>query len=1192
MYLKSLELQGFKSFADKTVISFDHDITAIVGPNGSGKSNISDAIRWVMGEMSSKELRGGKMEDVIFGGTAKRSPLGFAEATLTLDNSARAFRLDAPEVMITRRYFRSGESEYYINRQSARLRDIAELFMDTGLGKDGYSNIGQGKIDEIVSLKSNERRDIFEEAAGISKFRHRKEEAERRLADTQDNLLRIGDKISELELQVEPLKNQAEKAEKYLKYRDELKGLEITVWLENLKKLRAASRKAEEDYRSASFVLQQQHEELDRLYAESEELSRKLNEMNASADSRREALAASESELQRLDGEQALLSSKMQSNEENIQRIRAEMSDETNRSCRLEQQIEQQKQRIEQIRAAATQAREKLEKLIEQSRDAERSGSELQFKSAELRGKCALLQTTISAKKAEMAALSDSAGKADLRRGELEADLAAILARREQKQSEAEECRRTLEQASQKAQSTKNSLDGYLLLQKTKTDARTEKQKEFDDIVIRERTLRSKISIYEEMERDYEGFSKAVKSVMQEARSGGLSGVHAPLSDLISADDAHTLAIETALGGAMQDIVVDSRNAAKAGIRFLKRVGGRVTFSPLDAVQGSLLQESGLRSCAGYVGIAAELVHCDAVYLPVIRHYLGRTVVAEDLDLATEMSRKFGSRFRIVTLDGQVMNAGGTMTGGSAVKSAGVLSRKNELLKLRAELDEVSSGKARLQTELAELSRQCEQYRYKIDLAQSDLRTAEDTVLQQQGVAEQYRILLAAADEAIAANRSELDDLSKQNSDTQSRLLRLQSEIDAAAAEVAAGDAEALTLESETGENGSLIGKLNEEMTELRLMVASGDAECESIGESIRQLSVLREQMNGNNDQKLLAIANYEEENRKFAVQSRELAERMEIMRADTEAKRAALKDYLNSRTAVEEKRTLSERNAQEQNKQILEMERECARLEQKKATSEMEEKQLLDRLWESYELTPSSAEPLCIELESLTAANKQISDLRRRISALGTPNLGAIEEYQRVNERYTYLTGQRDDVEHSKRDLEEIIRAITTEMREIFSVEFAKIAESFSATFLEMFGGGKASLTLENPDDPLSCGIEIHVQPPGKQLKTITLLSGGEKAFVAIALYFAILKVRPSTFCLLDEIDAALDDTNVRRFASYLRSLSAKTQFIVITHRRGTMEASDVLYGVTMQERGVSTMLNINLNDMEKRLHMEGSIS
>lgn len=1189
MYLKSLEIQGFKSFADRTVVHFDNDITAIVGPNGSGKSNISDAIRWVMGEMSSRELRGTKMEDVIFGGTQKRAPVGFAEATLTLDNSDGSFAMESPEISITRRYYRSGESEYYINRQSARLRDINELFMDTGLGKEGYSNIGQGRIDEIVSLKSTDRREIFEEAAGISKFRHRKEETERRLAHTEDNLLRIGDKITELELQVEPLRDQAEKAKKYLTFRDELRGLEVTVWLDSLEKLAAAAQKAEQDYNSAAFILEQQHGELNRLYAAAEQYNLQLNHMSLQAEQQREDISQMEGQLQMQTADISVLQANVQNNEDNLSRIRGEMEDQEKRSGGILDQIAQQQTRIDTIRAELKELQNVLQTAVEESEANARSDSDAEKECAGLRGQSALLLTEISAKKAEIASITASAGEVLQRKEIIWADLAAAKQRNADVAKQAQESAKTLTEAKETASGAENAIQGYLLRQKARIEKRDQLQKTVDNLEIKEKTLKSKIQMLQELVRDYEGFSRSVKAVMQEAQSGKLGGIIGPVSSLVKTDDEYTVAIETALGAALQNIVVQTDRDSKAGIRMLKQSGaGRATFLPLSMLRPKQFKENGIEKCSGFVGIASDIVKFDKKYEIMASYLLGTTVVCENLDAATEISKKYQSRFRIVTLDGQVVNAGGSMTGGSASKNAGILSRANALERLEQDLSQLVSKKDDLRRQLDEASRAADEVEFQMSTAKAQLREAQDAVIRLEGEGRQYDILLQAIGENIISYEAELDSIAKRSGLDENRLAVLRSEIEAAETQNAAIELKLTEKEQLHQKLGEENEALNQRITALKMKVAAGDAECETALQNIARLRILSEEMQGDRDQKDLLIKKYQDENTEILAKIEAGKTLRDETQKSIEEKKQNLQQFLAERSSIEQMRTKADREAQEKNKDILNMEREAARLEQKKATTALEEKQIIDKLWDSYELTRSTAQPVAVEVESMASANRRISELRRKISALGTPNLGAIDEFARVNERYEYLTGQRDDVLHSKKELEEIVRTITAEMKDIFVREFGRINQYFGETFVEMFGGGKASLELEDPEEPLTTGIEIKVQPPGKQLKTITLLSGGEKAFVAIALYFAILKVRPSSFCLLDEIDAALDDRNVERFAGYLRNLSDKTQFIVITHRRGTMEASDALYGVTMQEHGISKILHIDLNDVQQQLGIE----
>lgn len=1186
MYLKSLEIQGFKSFADKTVLQFGDDITAIVGPNGSGKSNISDAISWVMGEMSSKALRGSKMEDVIFGGTQKRSQVGFAEASLILDNTDGALAIETPEVMITRRYYRSGESEYYINKQTARLRDIHELFMDTGLGKEGYSNIGQGRIDEILALKSTDRREVFEEAAGISKYRHRKEETERRLASTEDNLMRIGDKISELELQVEPLRQQAEKARKYLELRGELKGLEIAVWLENLDKLAAAAQKAEADYNSAAFILEQQHAELTRLYQLSDQLSLQLNHQNLALDQKREEITDREAALHQQESDTAVLRAGLEHAGQNIERIRQELADQENRSGGVAEQIAQQERRIEELGQSLTELLQALEQAQAEAQRLAATADTAERKALGLRAGQALLQNEAAAKRADIASLTASLEEVQERRQTVQQDLEAAQTRRRDLQEQAEQFESELEEARDTVTSCKNSAAGYALRQRSRLEKRDELQKTVDGLRIELQTAQSRSRMLQELQRDYEGFSKAVRLVMQEAQKKTLGKIHGPVSALIRTEDAYTVAIETALGASMQNIVVGTEDDGKAAIRYLKRVdGGRATFLPLNTIQGRSLNEKGLETCAGFVGLGDELVRFDPAYGAVVRNLLGKIVVVETLDHAVSMARKYQNRFRIVTLDGQVMNAGGSMTGGSASKSAGILSRANELTRLEEKLTQLDQKLRERESQLAEAIRSAAQVEFELTAIQGQLRQAEDDVLRAEGQVRQARALVAALDENIQSYQRELDQLKNRSGGDEGRLAILQADVEKAEQEIAAMEAqlEALTLDQNqlTQETGELADRI----TGLRMDVAAQEAERTTARENVRRLETLAQAMEGDRDQKEQLIVTYQQEMQTLEGKLQEAEQQHLTMEEELSDHRQKLQEALQLRAETEARRTRTDKDAQEKNKEILDMEREAARLEQKKTTAGLEEKQILDKLWDTYELTPSTAVSAKAEIESTAAAGKRITELKRKISALGAPNLGAIEEFARVNERYEYLTSQRDDVLHAKKELEQIVKSITEEMTEIFVREFAKINEHFGQTFTEMFGGGKGELVLENKDEPLSCGIEIKVQPPGKQVKTITLLSGGEKAFVAIALYFAILKVRPTPFCLLDEIDAALDDRNVERFATYLRNLCQKTQFIVITHRRGTMEASDVLYGVTMQEQGISKILHLDLNQMAAEL-------
>ncbi|MBR4308726.1 MAG: chromosome segregation protein SMC [Oscillospiraceae bacterium] len=1186
MHLKELIVQGFKSFPDRTIVSFGHDITAIVGPNGSGKSNISDAIRWVMGEQNSRSLRGQKMEDVIFGGTEKRAQVGFAEATLVLDNSDRALRFDADELMITRRYFRSGESEYYINKQSVRMRDIHELFMDTGLGREGYSNISQGRIDEILSLKSVDRREIFEEAAGISKYRHRKEETERRLAHTEDNLLRIGDKISELELQVVPLREQAEKAKAYLEFRKELKGLEVALWLHSLEKLSATARKAEEDYHSAAFILRQEHENLDQYYVTTETLTFDLHNRDMLAEQLRDRISVSDSEAQQIRSAVAVLQSNLDNCRSNVARVKQELADQDSRSGGIGLQISALKSRIAQIDEETLVLRAQLADAEEEGKKLADSSDGMTKRYLELRNEQERYRTDLSAKSADLSSTEDSLLRGRNRFNEVEEDCSAATRRQEEAASQLRTARKQLSEARDNITACENTIAGYRLRAQTREKRRDELKQELDKTSVALDTLSSRLRMFEEMEKEFEGFSKAVRVVMQESGKGRLQGIHGPVSTLIRVEDEYTIAIEIALGSAMQQLVVDNEQCAKAAIQYLKRSdSGRATFLPMTVVRGRLLNERGVESTNGFVGIASELVRCEPKYKDIINDLLGRTVIAHDMDAAIAIANRFGHRFRIVTLDGQVINAGGSMTGGSVSRNAGILSRANEIERLKQKQTSTRATLDSLKTQFADADRLTKEVAFELLTEEGKLRTAQDEALRLEGEEKQYSVLEQAIGEAIATARKEQASL-KERMDLDSKRAEALSESITSLEENIAKTEEELKFVSD-GQSvaAQQSNRLSEKMTGLRMDCAALEAEKSTAQESIDSLRMVEFAMEGDKRQKNQLLETYAAEEERLRKDMEERNKLLAQQDAQTQSLRDELASSLEERAKVEARKTALEKDIQNKNKDILNMERECSRLEAKKTSAEMEEKLIIDKLWDSYELTRSTAPAEAAQIESVQAAQKRATELKRKISSLGTPNIGAIEEFARVNERYEYLTGQRDDVLNSKKDLEGIISDITAQMIEIFTVEFAKINQYFGETFTEMFRGGKASLELEDPTQPLSCGIEIRVQPPGKQLKTITLLSGGEKAFVAIALYFAILKVRPTPFCMLDEIDAALDDRNVERFASYLRGFSGKTQFIVITHRRGTMEEADVLYGVTMQEQGISKILHLDLNQMEQQL-------
>mgnify|MGYP002509426230 FL=1 len=1189
MYLRALEIQGFKSFPDKTVLAFGSDITAVVGPNGSGKSNISDAIRWVMGEQSTRTLRGSKMEDVIFNGTEKRKGLGFAEVTLVLDNTEHIFQMEETEVAVTRRYYRSGESEYYINRRACRLKDINELFMDTGLGREGYSIIGQGRIDEILSVKSADRREVFEEAAGISRFRHRKEEAERKLERTEENLVRINDKISELELQVEPLRVQAEKTKKYNVLRDELKGLEISVWLDQLEHLRANSVKLKADCEAAIRQRDEAKAEVERLYAESEQLAGQMRDKDIQAEELRGRQSGTDEQVHSCENSITLLKNDIKNNSENAQRIRQELEQQEGRAGSIAAQIQEGRDRLDQIGRDMADCQEKIDALTKDAQEVLGSAGTLNEELERLQERERLETASAGEARELLSALAAAAQELYDR----EEKLGRELQEQEDKASQAREglegTKKELEKVTEDRDAAKNVISGYQMRLQSRQRRLDQAQEKHRRLQMDENNLNSRIKMLAEMEKLYEGYSKAVKLVMGEAERGGLKGVRGPVAGLLHVPDQYAVAIEIALGGAMQNLVVERDEDGKNAINYLKRRdGGRCTFLPMNTIRPADFRDRAVENEDGFVGMGDAIISFDRQYANIFSNLLGRVVVAQSMDKAMAMARKFGHRFRIVTLDGQVLNAGGSMTGGSVSRSAGILSRANELERLNRQKDGLAADLKTASDELAKAQRELTAAQYELDAAAGQLREAEDAVLKYSERADSAQVQLADIElrrQALAGERAQVRRRMGENTDNTAQAK--------ARIETLEGSAAALRAEGEAKAQGRTalqdrVAKLNEESAQHSAKLAGLEGEQSALRQSIGELERLRDDLSGDTANRTAMIGQFEQQNDYLLRRIQEEEERLQRLRAASQEGAAAIRRLNDEKLALEGRRNQADRQARDKNNELIGMEREVSTLEQKSVSAAMEESQLLDKLWESYQLSHEAARSQRVELESVPKAQRRIGELKRSISALGGINPDAVEEFARVNERYTYFTGQRDDVAKAKKELQDIITQITGEMTEIFKEQFALIDQEFRKAFTELFGGGKAELILEDQSDVLNCGIEIKAQPPGKTIQHMSSLSGGERALIAIALYFAILKVRPTPFCVMDEIEAALDESNVVRYARYMRRMSDKTQFIVITHRRGTMEEADVLYGVTMQEKGVSRMLTINLNDVEKELNIK----
>ena len=1185
MYLKALEIQGFKSFPDKTRLTFEKAITAIVGPNGSGKSNISDAILWVMGEQRTKTLRGGKMEDVIFGGTEKRSAMGFAQVSLILDNADHSLPLDQAEVMLTRRYYRSGESEYYINKESVRLKDINELLMDTGLGREGYSVIGQGCISEIVSAKSTDRRQVFEEAAGISRFRHRKEESERKLQRTEENLQRIRDKIDELELQVGPLRQQAEVAKQYLVLRDQLRVEEVSLWMENLDRVREQAQLLQADYENAEAELAAAHKELDALYAGAENYAQRMREKDLEAESARELLRQTEASAAESESALAVLRANRKNNDDSLLRLQSELSEQENRTRGLEEQIARHRARVEEIQAGLAELAAALEGLQAQAEENAAGAGKAQAALSEKVNRENACGEALARCQAALTHLADAEQDLLDRDTAIRAERAAAGEKDREAQEALAGARKQLAEARERESSLRNVISGYQLRRASRQEKAAALAQKNTQLTIDLGAMDSRIQMLREMEKEYEGFSKAVKAVMREAERGALRGVRGPVAKLIHAEDRYALAIETALGAAMQHIVVETSEQGKAAIEFLKRRdAGRCTFLPLSAIRPGSLKRLPEEE-AGYLGVASRLCRYDPGYENLVSNLLGRTVIAETLADAVRLGKKYDHAFRVVSLDGQVVNAGGSMTGGSAARGTGFLSRANECRRLEQQRAALAEQAEETRRQLQEAQRDLEKVEYEGNVAQTQLGEARDDVLKSEAAVNQWELLLHSARESLDALETEAESLSARAEENQRRIQenrlesgQLEQELETLRREIremTAGQ-EDFTRKREA---------LQDRMAENREAAASLEAEAAALEKSMDQLAQLRQELTGDSRSRQETMAGLRERNRDLETELSQRQARLTELQEKIRVLQERIAAVTSQRLELEGKRNQAEKAGQEKNRALLELERGCAQLEQKKLSADLEEKQLLDKLWDTYELSHSAAQAIRQPVESVPKASRQVAERKKEISALGNPNLGAIEEYERVNTRFTFLSEQRSDVEKAKKELEEIIGDITREMREIFSREFQAIDARFRTTFRELFGGGHASLALEDDSDVLECGVEIKVQPPGKALSTISLLSGGEKAFVAIALYFAILQVRPAPFCLMDEIEAALDEVNVIRYAEYMRTLSHKTQFIVITHRRGTMEEADMLYGVTMQEKGVTRIISMDLEEAEKTI-------
>ncbi len=1188
MILKALELHGFKSFPDKTVLNFSDGITAVVGPNGSGKSNISDAIRWVLGEQSNKALRGDKMEDVIFNGTALRKPVGFAEVSLIISNTDRALDFDADDVKVTRRCYRSGAGEYLINNASVRLKDIQMLFMNTGLGRDGYSIIGQGRIEDIVSSKSQERREIFEEAAGIAKYRYHKNEAERRLAAAEENLVRLRDILQELESRVGPLAQQCEKAKQYLTLAGEKKELEIGLWLRTMNASRSVLREldaklelARTQYEDAGAAQEQFEEEIEQIAAAAQQLTVQMDDI------RRQSQLLIEQAAQE-DSRAAVLRNDITHNEENIARIEGEIADSETGDAHIDGDIAAKHDEIEEKNAAIHAAEQQQLSLSEQMEELSRAGEAAAGEVQALSEKAAALALQLSDLRVQVSTGDSTLAEITLRLSQVTAAVALKAAQSSTADEQLHAVEKELAACNEQVEALQNTVGGYQM----RYDARIGKvdaaKAQADKLTLDAEEKSRRARLLEELERNLDGFAQSVKAVMKEAGRGALRGIHGPVSRLIHAQADYALAIETALGAAAQNLVCDRDEDAKRAIRFLKEThGGRVTFLPLSNIRGTRLREQPSGE-AGFVGIAADLVTYEPQYADIAESLLGRTVIAEDMDDATAIARKYGYKFRVVTLDGQVVNAGGSLTGGSSIKGAGLLSRRAEIEKLQAEAKTLTAKAKEATDTYEQLKRDIAAVEAALTGAKGELVTAGEDRIRCEGEVRRLREQTAANRAALEEHTAEIAALQERAAAAKVQAADATAKIEKVTAEKEAVEAE---IENRSGGRRALAEQreaLSAAIAQARLDALAAAKEIEGIRQAIEALEARRADAGGHRAALGEQINALKDMNAAIAAQVEETEKAAAALREKAQGATKDIEALIAKRQEGEAEQTALRRRSREKNEEREHLGQEVARLEEKQVSVQKQTDDLTRRLYEEYELTRMEAEAVAKPIEDVGAANRRVTELKNKIRALGNVNVGAIEEYAEVNERYQFMKTNVEDVETSRNELLRQIEDLTVHMREIFLERFKQINYYYGIVFSEIFGGGKGELKLSDPDDILGSGIEMYIQPPGKVILNLAALSGGEKALAAIALLFAILKVTPSPFCVLDEIEAALDDVNVDRYAAYLRRMCDKTQFIAITHRRGTMEEADTLYGVTMQERGVSKLLELRASEVEEKLGLK----
>ena len=1183
MFLKALEIQGFKSFPDRTRITVGKGITAVVGPNGSGKSNISDAIRWVLGETSAKQLRGGgKMENVIFGGTQQRGAMGFASVSLVVDNTDRRIDVDNDEVTIGRKYYRSGDSEYSVNGQNVRLKDIYELFLDTGLGRDGYSVIGQGRIAEIVGAKSNERREIFEEASGIAKYRYRKNEAERRLASAEENLVRLRDILGELEERVGPLERESKKAKQYLELAERRKGLEVTLWVDTVQKARDTVREQQRKIEIAGADYARAGREIEAIDAETESTRAEIEHLITEADRCNAEIRAITEEIAGADSRIAVLENDIAHNDATIASLKEEIGQSGLGREAIAAEVRGHGEGIAacERQAAAYAARTgELEALLEELQNRSAASGE---RRGVVTGRLNAMAARITDLKVAAAGAASSVEAAKKRLAAAESEGAANAALTRDLEEQKAETDAFLQDAVERLTRLENIKGGLTLKVESRRGALAQADENEQKLLRAIEAARQRIAMLKDLERNMDGFQSSVKAVMKAAANRRLRGITGPVSTILSVKPGYEVAIETALGFALQNIVVENETAAKAAMAFLRdERAGRATFLPLDTVKPGSFNG---RLPEGAV-LASSLVTYDEKYANIVSSLLGRIVVVDDINEASRTARALDYRNRVVTVDGQVVNAGGSFTGGSVSRSAGLFSRKQEIDELKKKVEALEKQRDAAEEKTDRAKAEVDALSAELTATESEAITAGGDKIR--GEVESGRIAAAlsqarAAGEMLSAERAQLA----------AQIAASEKAGADAAAEMEVLTRDSAALEEElraiSGSDDTFLEtrtRLADELSDLKLKALAAQKDIESHRAAIAQLESRTDESDARARQ---LAANIET----LTAQNAERAAQIETIRAAIAGSRNEIEKREEAKAGAVRRRMEKEGGITQQTARVRKITderealgREIARLTEQKEQKDAEYEQTVAKLWEEYELTLSAAQELCVPFESGAELRRQVSEVRGKIKALGNVNVSAIEEYAEVSRRYEFLRAQVGDVETSKAELQKLIAGLSDEMRAMFSESFAAINRNFGRIFAELFGGGTARLYLEDEADVLGSGISIEVAPPGKIIRNLSALSGGEQALVAISIYFAIFGVNPAPFCVLDEIEAALDDVNVTRFAQYLRRISSETRFIVITHRRGTMEEADVLYGVTMQEDGVSKVLKLDLEHVDASL-------